>query len=306
MSRVSVLMPVFNTAQYLEEALWSIRNQHFTDFELVVIDDGSTDGSSKILRQFARSERRMRLIERPNRGLIDTRNELLDEAKADLVAWMDSDDVSHPERLERQVAAFDADRSLVCLGTSVQLIDPAGRSLGVEEFPENDDGIRREQARGAGLRFASTMQRRSAAIGAGGFRHPFRMGEDLDFLLRVAERGHLGNLPEVLYVYRQHLLNTCSAFGFNWPEYHAIILGLARERREIGTDRLQRGEDIDLPAARPGDTRKLMPIVLLVWARGARTAGDRARALRYTLRSIALAPLRGEGWRELAKILLLR
>lgn len=306
MPRVSVLMPVFNSSAYLREALESVRNQTFGDFELVVINDGSTDNSSGILRGFADQEPRMRLIERPNRGLIDTRNQLLAEACGDLIAWMDSDDLSHPVRLERQVAAFDAHPSLICVGTNVQLVDPQGGALGVEEFPEGDEAIRSEQARGAGLRFASTMQRRTAAMATKGFRHPLRMGEDLDFLLRVSEHGQLANLPVILYKYRQHLLNTCTTLGANWPEYSAAILELARERREQGTDRLQRGEDIRLPEVRAGDARKMIPIVLLDWARGARSAGDRGRAIRYALASIRRAPLRGAGWREFAKLLLLK
>jgi len=284
--------------------LASIRDQRFGDFELVVLNDGSTDESSGILRDFACLEPRMRLIERSNRGLIETRNQLLEEARGELIAWMDSDDLSHPDRLERQVAAFDSDVSLVCLGTNIQLVDPQGHDLGIEAYPEDDQGIRAAQMRGGGLRFASTMQRRTAAIAAGGFRHPFRMGEDLDFLLRVAEQGRLASLPDILYVYRQHLLNTCTALGLNWPEYCSVILELACERRERGSDRLQRGEEIALPQIKSGDARKLVPIVLLDWARGALGAGDRMRAIRYTLRSIRTSPLQGAGWRQLAKLLL--
>ena len=306
MPRVSVLVPVFNTAQYVGEALASIRDQRFGDFEMIVLNDGSTDDSSRILKDFARLEPRMRLIERSNRGLIETRNQLLEEARAELIAWMDSDDLSLPDRLERQVAALDGDQSLVCVGTNIQLVDPQGRGLGVETYPQDDQAVRAAQMRGGGLRFASTMQRRSAAIAAGGFRHPFRMGEDLDFLLRVAEQGRVANLSDVLYVYRQHLLNTCTALGLNWPEYCAVILELASERRERGSDRLQRGEDVTLPQLNSGDARKLIPIVLLFWARGALSAGDRLRAIGYTLSSIRNSPLRSAGWRQLAKLLLFR
>jgi glycosyltransferase involved in cell wall biosynthesis len=297
-------MPVFNTAQYLREALSSVRSQQFDDFELVVVNDGSTDESSEILRAFSQREPRMRLIERPNQGLIYTRNQLLQEARGDLVAWMDSDDVSHPERYMRQVAAFDADPELVCLGTNVQVVDPDGMPLGVEEFPHDDAGIRLEQSRGTGFRFPSTMQRRSAAIAAGGFRHPFRIGEDLDFLLRVAEQGRVANLPDFLYVYRQHLLNTCTTMGTYWPEYRSAILKLADERRECGSDSLQRGHEILLPQFNPVDARKLIPVVLVNWAREALAVGDRARACRYILRSIKISPLRHQAWRQLIKTLL--
>src|SRR5205814_5835139 len=86
MPRVSLLMPVFNTPPYLPQALASVRDQHFEDFEVVVVNDGSTDGSSEILRAFADDEPRMRLIERDNRGLIETRNQLLHEAQGELIA----------------------------------------------------------------------------------------------------------------------------------------------------------------------------------------------------------------------------
>ncbi|WP_308515809.1 glycosyltransferase family 2 protein [Sphingomonas flavescens] len=304
MPRVSILMPVFNAGVYLPDALESIRGQSFKDFELVIVNDGSTDGSSEILRAFAQQDPRTRLIERTNRGLIETRNELLSEASGDLIAWMDADDLSHPDRLQKQVGAFEVDTSLVCVGTNVERIDPDGHSLGIEHYPAEDSAIRSDQAAGNGLRFASTMQKRSVALDTGGFRHPFRMGEDLDFLLRVAERGRVSNLTEILYVYRQHLLNTCTAYGQNWPEICRIILQLAEERREQGSDRLQLGEEVTLPPVQSGDERKLLPYVLLTWARGAFEAGDRRRALRYALASLKMAPGRIESWREFAKLVL--
>lgn len=306
MPRVSVLMPVFNTAAFLMEAVQSIREQEFTDFELIAVNDGSTDESSDLLRSLTRQEPRMRLIERPNRGLITTRNELLSQARGEFIAWMDSDDLSHPDRLSLQVAAFDANAELVCVGTHVRLIDPKGHWLGFEEYPEQDRAIRDEQTRGSGLRFASTMQRRAIATRVGGFRHPFKMGEDLDFLLRVADRGLLANLPSALYVYRQHLLNTCSSLGRYWPEYRATILSLAEERRLRGSDKLQRGETIRLPQVDSSEVQDFRPIVLLDWARRALSVGDRVRALGYTLNAIRMSPLKQTGWRFLAKLMLLK
>lgn len=297
-------MPVFNTAKYLSEALNSVRNQQFDDFEFIVVNDGSTDGSSDILRTFSLLERRMRLIQRPNRGLIFSRNQLLDEARGELVAWMDSDDVSQPERFARQVAAFDADPALVCVGSNVNVVDPDGFPLGVEEYPRNDAAIRLDQLRGTGFRFPSTMQRRSIALAAGGFRQPFRIGEDLDFLLRVAERGRVANLPDLLYVYRQHLQSTCTAMGTYWPRYRSVILALAEERRESGSDRLQRGHEILLPQCNPVDAQKLVPVVLVNWARDSLAAGYRRRAFRYILSSIKMAPLQWAAWRQLIKNLL--
>src|SRR3954447_11712690 len=135
MPRISVLVPVHNTVRYVRSAVRSVQGQGYGDWELIVIDDGSTDGSSGELDSIAATEPRMRLIRRPNEGLVATRNQLLDETRGEFIAWMDSDDLSHPERLERQLAAFDADPACVCVGSDVRLIDPAGKPLGVEQYP---------------------------------------------------------------------------------------------------------------------------------------------------------------------------
>jgi glycosyltransferase involved in cell wall biosynthesis len=304
MPRVSVLMPVYNSAAYVRDALASIRDQSFRDFELIVIDDGSSDESVALLEAFAAQEPRMRLIKRSNRGLIATRNQLLEEASGEFIAWMDSDDLSHPDRLKHQVAAFDSDDSLVCIGSNVELIDPEGEYLGFENYPQDHEAILAEQMLGSGLRFPSTMQRRSVAIGVGGFREPFHMGEDFDYLLRIGESGRMANLPDRLYFYRQHLVSICSSLGANWPVYREVILSLASERRRHGTDRLQRGEKVVIPQAKPEDARRYVPTILLGWAGGAFSHGDRGRALRYTLSAIRAAPLKRAGWRHLAKLLL--
>lgn len=296
-------MPVFNSAAYVEEALASVQAQEFDDFELIVIDDGSTDGSTEILKAFAAREPRMRLISRTNRGLIATRNELLEEASGEFIAWMDSDDLSHPARLRRLLATFNADERLVCVGSNVETIDPDGSILGVELYPYDHDSICADQMRGAGFRFPSTMLRRSTTMKVGSFREPFKIGEDFDFLLRVTEHGRVGNVPETLYFYRQHLLSTVTALGVNWPGYRDTILSLARERREGGQDRLQRGETVTIPEAKADDWRKHVPNVLLSWAGGALHYGDRRRAFHYTVKAIRAAPPKIAGWRFLLRLL---
>lgn len=303
--RVSVLMPVYNSEQYLTAALASVRAQKFDNFELIVVDDGSTDGSADILARHAAHEPRMRLITRSNRGLIATRNELLELASGELIAWMDSDDVSHPERLERQVAAFDSNPELVCLGTNTLLIDPEGNSLGLETFPQDHESITASQLTGGGMRFPSTMQRRMIACSVGGFREPFRLGEDLDYLLRVGERGRLGNLPCTLYFYRQHLNSTCAGLGSQWPSYLDIILSLARERREGLNDRLSRGEQIEVPRIKKEEVTRHNSQMLLGWANDANASGHRVRALRYTLDALIVSPTSQATWRSLLKQIVL-
>lgn len=306
MNRVSVLMPVFNSAPYLQEALTSIVVQSFTDFELIILNDGSTDGSSDILRRFAANERRTRLIERSNEGLIATRNQLLNEARGEFIAWMDSDDICDSARLKRQVESLDADASLVCIGTNVRLVDPKGSPLGSAYYPLEDRDIRRAQRKGGGFHFPSTMVRRGPVLAVGGFREPFRIGEDLDYLLRIAEKGSLSNLADELYTYRQHLSSTCTTLGARWPRYRTIILELAAQRQNEGTDKLQRGESILVPEERVEDARAYIPAVLLLWADQAMKFADRRRALLYVLKALRVAPFQLSVWRKFASLLLTR
>jgi glycosyltransferase involved in cell wall biosynthesis len=297
--RVSVVMPVYDTGAFVTAALESVSAQSFADFEIVVIDDGSTDDTLGLLEAHAVREPRMRLISRPNKGLIATRNELLAEAKGELVAWMDSDDLSLPDRLERQVAALDADPALVCVGCQVALIDPQGRRFSPENWPLGHDDILKDQQSGGGMRFPATVIRRDVALAAGGFREPFRMGEDLDFLLRVGERGRLANLPETLFLYRQHLSSTCLAYGPFWKRYRDRIVELAAERREHGSDALQRGEPVDLPPPDRREAARYRSQAYAFWSFRARDDGHRALALEFALKAIAAGPLRVVGWRAL-------
>ncbi|MDE2416588.1 MAG: glycosyltransferase family 2 protein [Burkholderiales bacterium] len=302
--RVSVLMAVFNTASYLQEALTSISGQSFADFELIVVDDGSNDGSTQILRAFAATEPRMRLIVRENRGLISTRNELLQAANGELIAWMDSDDYSSTNRLALQVARFDAEPDLVCLGGFAQCIDPNGEYLNVERYPLEHQEILAEQQKGGAMRFPTTMMRRDAALRAGGFREPFRIGEDFDLFLRLSEAGQMANLPGVIYFYRQHLSSVCSTLGPRWTIYRDAILELAQERKTSGSDKLQRGEGLDIAATPLMNMRPFEARTYLRWANEALQNGNTSLAWKYTVASLAKQPMSREGWKTAARCLL--
>ncbi len=124
---VSVLMPVYNGERYLRPAIESILAQTFTDFEFVIIDDGSNDTSPSILRQYADRDPRVKLFLREHRGVPDTLNEAFATSRGKYLARMDCDDVALPERFARQVALLDADPAVVCAGGYFQLIDGRGR-----------------------------------------------------------------------------------------------------------------------------------------------------------------------------------
>ena len=302
--RVSVLMPVFNTARYLGEALESISAQTFGDFELIVVDDGSNDGSSRILEQFAVRERRMRLITRENRGLIASRNELLAAGRGELLAWMDSDDSSLPDRLARQVEAFSNDSGLACLGTSAQCIDPDGKYLKIERWPTDPEQILIDQQAGGAMRFPTTMMRRDAAMRVGGFREPFKIGEDFDFLLRLSQYGRMSNLPHVLYLYRQHVASVCATLGPHWPLYRDRILELARERQQRGRDRLEEGGSVLIEVIANANREELERQVYRGWAEQALDNGDFALAMKYARATVMRRLFSMPEWKLLCRIAL--
>lgn len=152
------------------------------------------------------------------------------------------------------------------------------------------------------MRFPTTMMRRDAAVRAGGFREPFRIGEDFDLLLRLSETGKMANLPEVLYLYRQRLASVCATLGPQWPAYRDLILELAHERRSDGRDRLQRGVAVAIRPASDIDPRQHEWRVYHSWAGHALSNGNVALSSRYALTALGKQPLSRETWRMLLRI----
>jgi glycosyltransferase involved in cell wall biosynthesis len=203
---ISVLMSVYNAALYVAEAVESIRAQSFSDFEFIIINDGSSDASERILRSFADRDARVRLISRPNTGLIGALNEGLEIAKCDLVARMDADDVAMPQRLDKQLAYMREHPECLVLGSRVIGIDPYGCTLFESEHKLAHEQIDAELMRGSGWAIVhpAAMFRRQSTLQIGGYREKYKHVEDLDLFLRLAERGKLANLPDFLLKYRQH------------------------------------------------------------------------------------------------------
>lgn len=125
---VSVLLPCYNAAPYLELCLKSLFTQSYSNFEIVAIDDGSTDATLAILRRAAATDQRLRVVSRENRGLVATLNELIAEARGSLLARMDADDIAYPERLSTQVAALEADQDLAMVCSDYDLVEVANRA----------------------------------------------------------------------------------------------------------------------------------------------------------------------------------
>lgn len=231
---VSVLMPVYNAERYVAEAVESILAQTLVEFEFLIVDDGSTDRSGAILASYAAREPRIQLTRRPNSGYLAALNEGLAQARGEFVARMDADDIALPERFQRQVAYLRAHPECLALGCALVNIDEDGDVLCEERLPLDHDEIDRRLLLGlAGLSHPAAIIRRAALIELGGYRPRFYGVEDKDLWLRLAERGKLANLPDVLMKYRVH------ADNFTFRNYERSVAALraalfeAYERRGL-------------------------------------------------------------------------
>ncbi len=202
---IAVLMPVYNAEAFIDQAVRSIRGQSFTDFELIIVDDGSSDDSLAILREHAQEDRRITLISRPNTGLVGALNEMADVARSPLLARMDADDIALPDRFQRQLDWFSRHPRTVCLGGRVELIAESGQPLESPDPVTGNDRIQQEALAGrTPLSHPAVMMRAEAFQQVGGYRDEAYPAEDLDLFLRLGELGELHNLPETVLRYRMH------------------------------------------------------------------------------------------------------
>jgi len=203
---ISVVMPVYNAERYLRLAVGSILDQTLGDFELIAVDDGSKDNSREILDGFAQTDRRVRVISRPNTGIVGALNDGLAAAQGEFIARMDGDDWVTPNRFEAQVAFLRRNPACVCVGSYFNYMDAEGALIKWNPRETDPAAIERTLLSGDGgaLIHPVIMARRAAVEQVGRYRTEAQWVEDLDLYLRLARVGQLSNLPEVLLHYRYH------------------------------------------------------------------------------------------------------
>jgi len=201
--QVTVLLAVYNGERYLGEALDSLLAQSLSEFELLVVDDGSEDTTPRILADYAAGDGRIRVETRPrNEGLIAALNFGLEQARGALVARLDADDRACPERLALQVDYLARHPAVAVVGGAARLVG-RGRSR-IAHRPLEPDAVRVALERENALIHPSVMFRREAVLALGGYRDVALQAEDYDLWLRVSERHDLANLAETLIEYRFH------------------------------------------------------------------------------------------------------
>jgi glycosyltransferase involved in cell wall biosynthesis len=202
---VSVLMPVRNGELFLAEAVASILSQTLADLELVVLDDGSTDSTPRILDRIAAGDPRVVVHRRePGRNLSQVLNLGAELAKAPLLARLDADDVALPDRLRLQSEFLAAEPKIALLGGQALLIDANGREFGEAAYPLHDDELQAALRKGNPFVHSAMTMRREAFEAVGGYRVNFDHAEDFDLWLRIAGEHRIANLPDVVVKYRVH------------------------------------------------------------------------------------------------------
>jgi glycosyltransferase involved in cell wall biosynthesis len=230
---VSVVLPVFNQAAFCLKAIRSILAQSLEDLELIIVNDGSTDASGRIIEICARQDRRIRAIHRTNHGIAASLNLGLMLARSDIVARMDADDVSLPGRIAIQRAFLLAHPGVGVVGGQMQTIDRDGTLTGRMGYETGIEVLRRSVLGGNPIAHPAAMIRRRLAMQVGAYRRAFEYAEDYDLWLRVSEHADLANLPDDVVQYRYHDSNTTGRH-YRRQELVAAAARLAARHRRAG------------------------------------------------------------------------
>ncbi|MGF1750751.1 glycosyltransferase [Vibrio cionasavignyae] len=235
MPKISVILPVYNGEKYLSQAIESVLSQSFCDFELIVLNDGSTDKTQDIIDSYC-GDSRLKPVAHDNIGLVKTLNKGLELAKGKLVARMDADDICHAERFEVQYMKFSSDYSLSVLGSAIQLIDEDDERIRCVDYPRTE-GIDSFIRKGSPVAHPAVMMKLEDIRSIGGYREAFDCAEDYDLWFRLHDAGYkIDNCPQVLMDYRQ----TQSGISFSQSSKQAVVTRLVKMAHDM---RITEGKD---------------------------------------------------------------
>jgi hypothetical protein len=231
---ISVVMPVRNGERYLDAALESLSGQTYPNFEIIVVDNGSSDRSAKILETWRAREPRLRVFYWPRPGLGSTLRFGVEQSTAPFIARLDADDLSAPDRLAQQMNRMLQDPGLGLLGSFVNLIDQRGAPLGTRAVLTDDKDLRAFLLRECPFVHSSILMRRSTYDQAGGYRAGLNVCEDFDLWARMAHVTRLANMTEPLVSYRVHPNSVTARFPVRFALVNLCIAAarVARQRGE--------------------------------------------------------------------------
>ena len=195
---ISIILPVYNREKYIEDSIGSILNQTFKNFELIIVDDGSSDNSVGIVEKI--NDLRIKIFRNSeNRGLSNARNIGIQHSSGKYIAFMDSDDISHPRRLEKQLKVLTEKKDIIVCGSWLKLMD-SGSEI---KHQKNHNELICQMLINCPLSIGSVLMRSEIFIEEN-FDENLRFGEDYEFWSRVIWKGRIHNIQESLLYYRTH------------------------------------------------------------------------------------------------------
>jgi glycosyltransferase involved in cell wall biosynthesis len=234
---VSVIMTAFNAEKTISDSIESILNQTYPDFELILINDGSSDSTYKIMSQYKESDPRIILINKKNSGVSESRNLGIEIAKGEWLAILDSDDVAHSNRLSEQIKLIDSD--IVLIGSDSDLIDTFGNKIKSCTYPNTDIGLRKNLYNFKKFPpHSSLLLRTSSVVSLEGYRKVFIQSEDYDLYVRLSRIGKFASVPQKLICYRVHNNQLSNGQGTSYQRIYSLmsisILNYENDYGELG------------------------------------------------------------------------
>lgn len=286
---VTVVVTSYNYGQYVAVALESVRAQTMSNFECIVVDDGSTDNSISVIESFLRDPR-FRIVRQKNQGVSQARNVALEAACAPFVAFLDADDVWRPEKLERQLARFHTDPALGVVFSRRTIIDAQGNPLPCTDEPAPEGKVVEQLFRQNFVCFSSAMVRTEAALRVGGIDQRLRLAVDYDFWLKIARHYPFGMIDEPLVSYR---IGHGNLSRRQRERYYVALYVMNRFEHQI-----DRAATLSRSAARIAEAETYTNL-------GTLTRGySRWSAIHWLVRALRISPTLRSAWRGLAAAIL--
>jgi len=282
---VSVVMPVFNASLYLDEAIESVLWQTLPEFELIIINDGSTDNSFQLLKQWEKKDSRIKVYDQENKGRSITRNRGLELATTEYIAMMDADDISMPNRLKLCYEFLMAHKDVVAVSGQYKTMCMYGVSMYKSSLPLGHEEIERDllQDKGDSFTQGAAMIIKSVAKKVGGYNSSYELGEDADLFLKMALEGKLQNLSVVLLKYRQHASSITNTMNKN------LISNCIVRVRQAWIDRELQFDD-NFEHYLESVTEKKEYNSYLKWGWNALAKGELVIARRYAIKLLLTSP----------------
>lgn len=292
-------MTAYNGQRYLPTTIASVQAQTLRDFELIIVDDGSTDDTPRILAEAAAGDDRLRVISQANAGISKAANAGLAACRCEMVARIDADDLAEPERFEKQLAFMAERPDVVASGTAVTFIDSKGRRLAINRPPQDHETIDEAHLRGhCSIWHTSSIIRREAFLSVGGYNEDFKTAVDMEAWLRLGEVGRLANMQEPLQRYRLHDDSITAADQGSNRGFCRQACENAAERR--GIESVFEAEEPWRPTS-GRDSRRSFYTTYGWWAW---RLGERRTALLYACKALSNGPEHAGPWRLLARSLM--